>query len=98
MPGAGGPLIPLFALAVGNKFNCLEDDKSNNQFSSTPSLIKTCLEVPRPSASNNLEPKPLLRKGSSIARKTSFLKDSLNDKIANESVTLIDDPLIADAK
>ena len=32
--------------------------------------------------------------GSSIARKTSFLKDSLNDKIANESVTLIDDPFL----
>ena len=32
--------------------------------------------------------------GSSIARKTSFLKDSLNDKIANESITLIDDPFL----
>ena len=32
--------------------------------------------------------------GSSIARKTSFLKDSLNNKIANESVTLIDDPFL----
>lgn len=32
--------------------------------------------------------------GSSIARKTSFLKDSLNDKIANETVTLIDDPFL----
>ena len=32
--------------------------------------------------------------GSSIARKTSFLKDCLNDKIANKSVTLIDDPYL----
>jgi PmbA protein len=32
--------------------------------------------------------------GSSIARKTSFLKDSLNSKIANESITLIDDPFL----
>ena len=32
--------------------------------------------------------------GSSIARKTSFLKDSLSHKIANESVTLIDDPFL----
>ena len=32
--------------------------------------------------------------GSSIARKTSFLKDSLNCKIANESITLIDDPFL----
>jgi len=32
--------------------------------------------------------------GSSIARKTSFLKDSLNDKIANESINLIDDPFL----
>ncbi len=32
--------------------------------------------------------------GSSIARKTSFLKDSLNDKIANDSVNLIDDPFL----
>ncbi len=32
--------------------------------------------------------------GSSIARKTSFLKDSLNNKIANEAVTLIDDPFL----
>ena len=32
--------------------------------------------------------------GSSIARKTSFLKDSLNNKIANESITLIDDPFL----
>ena len=32
--------------------------------------------------------------GSSIARKTSFLKDSLNNKIANVSVNLIDDPFL----
>ena len=32
--------------------------------------------------------------GTSIARKTSFLKDSLNQKIANESVDLIDDPFL----
>ena len=32
--------------------------------------------------------------GSSIARKTSFLKDSFNNKIANESITLIDDPFL----
>ncbi len=32
--------------------------------------------------------------GSSIARKTSFLKDSLNSKIANELITLIDDPFL----
>ena len=32
--------------------------------------------------------------GSSIARKTSFLKDSLNNKIANESITLIDNPFL----
>ena len=32
--------------------------------------------------------------GSSIARKTSFLKDSLNCKIANQSITLIDDPFL----
>ena len=32
--------------------------------------------------------------GSSIARKTSFLKDSLSHKVANESVTLIDDPFL----
>ena len=32
--------------------------------------------------------------GSSIARKTSFLKDSLSHKISNESVTLIDDPFL----
>ena len=32
--------------------------------------------------------------GSSIARKTSFLKDSLSHKIANESINLIDDPFL----
>ena len=32
--------------------------------------------------------------GSSIARKTSFLKDSLDNKIANEAITLIDDPFL----
>ena len=32
--------------------------------------------------------------GSSIARRTSFLKDSLNTKIANETITLIDDPFL----
>ena len=32
--------------------------------------------------------------GSSIARKTSFLKDSLNNNIANKAVTLIDDPFL----
>ena len=32
--------------------------------------------------------------GSSIARKTSFLKDCLNNKIANKCVTLIDDPYL----
>ncbi len=32
--------------------------------------------------------------GSSIARKTSFLKDCLNSKIANKCVTLIDDPYL----
>ena len=32
--------------------------------------------------------------GSSIARKTSFLKDSLNNRIANETITLIDDPFL----
>ena len=32
--------------------------------------------------------------GSSIARRTSFLKDSLNNKIANRSITLIDDPFL----
>ena len=32
--------------------------------------------------------------GASIARKTSFLKDSLNHKIANKNVTLIDDPFL----
>ena len=32
--------------------------------------------------------------GLSIARKTSFLKDSLNDKIANKYVNLIDDPFL----
>ena len=30
-----------------------------------PSLIRVCLEVPNPSPSNNLEPKPLLSNGSS---------------------------------
>ena len=98
MPGEGGPLIPLFALAVGNKFNCLEDDKSNNQFSSTPSLIKTCLEVPRPSASNNLEPKPLLRKGSSIKVIDSFAILSFKESFKKLVLRAMDDPFIADAK
>ena len=32
--------------------------------------------------------------GSSIARKTSFLKDSLKHKVANKSINLIDDPFL----
>ena len=32
--------------------------------------------------------------GSSIARKTSFLKDMLNQQIANKSISLVDDPFL----
>jgi hypothetical protein len=41
------------------------------------------LEVPRPSASNNLEPKPLLRKGSSIKVIDSFAILSFKESFKN---------------
>ena len=97
VPGAGGPLIPLFAFPVGDIFNCFADDKSNNQFLSTPSLIKIFLEAPSPSASNNLEPKPLLRKGSSIKVIDSFAILSFKESFKKRVLRAIDYPFIADA-
>ena len=98
VPGEGGPLIPLLAFPKGFKFNCFAEDKSNNHCSRTPSLIKVYFLEPKPSASNNLEPRPRFKKGSSIIFIAGLAICLLSISFKKLVLRAIADPFIAEAK
>ena len=98
VPGDGGPLIPRLAFPVGFKFSCFADDKSRSHCCKTPSCIKVCFDVPNPSPSNNLEPKPLLSNGSSTKLIEALATFSSSMSFKKLVLRVIAEPFIADAK